>query len=157
MGSKGSLSELILEPAVILVRFINNSDCVIENESSISHLEGSAEQKEGRSKERNIGEVIEVVKIWRDLHLNKHKMLRRRLNLQDAAREIGISKKSLDDYYCQLRLGELYNFDYVSNLREKMGVLRSYVKNYRPERQPIKSRHNNKHPKDLKIINYFDL
>jgi len=34
------------------------------------------------------------------------------MNLQDAAREIGISKKSLDDYYCQLRLAELHSFNF---------------------------------------------
>ena len=75
---------------------------------------------------------MEVVKKWRDLHLHGHKTLKKRLNLQDAAKMVGISKKSLDDYYCQLRLGELYHFDYINNLSEKMGVLRTYVKNYRP-------------------------
>lgn len=30
------------------------------------------------------------------------------MNLQDAAKLVGISKKTLDDYYCQLRLGEFY-------------------------------------------------
>ena len=62
-------------------------------------------KEEGRSKERTIAEVIEFVKKWRNLHLYGHKTLNRRLNLQDAARLVGISKKSLDDYYCQLRLG----------------------------------------------------
>lgn len=66
--------------------------------------------------------------------MHGHKNLKRRLNLQDAAKIVGISKKSLDDYYCQLRLGELYNFDFFDNLNQKMGVLRSYVKNYRPEK-----------------------
>lgn len=63
-----------------------------------------------------------------------HKVLKKRLNLQDAAKIVGVSKKSLDDYYCQLRLGELYNFNFFESLNEKMGVLRTYVKNYRPER-----------------------
>ena len=96
------------------------------------------------------------MKKWRDLHLYGHKTIRRRLNLQDAARIVGISKKSLDDYYCQLRLGELYNFDFVGNLNEKMGVLRTYVKNYRPEKES-KKRQNEKHPKNLRIINQFDV
>jgi len=30
--------------------------------------------------------------------------------LQDAAKLTGIPKKSLDDYYCQLRLAEQYGF-----------------------------------------------
>ena len=37
--------------------------------------------------------------------MHGHKALKKRLNLQDAAKIVGISKKSLDDYYCQLRLG----------------------------------------------------
>lgn len=67
--------------------------------------------------------------------MHGHRTLKKRLNLQDAAKMVGISKKSLDDYYCQLRLGELYNFNFHDNLSEKMGALRSYVKNYRPERE----------------------
>lgn len=54
--------------------------------------------------------------------------MRKRLNLQDAAKLVGISKKSLDDYYCQLRLGEFYEFDFAGNLHEKIGVLRNFVK-----------------------------
>ena len=85
--------------------------------------------------------MIELVKKWRDLHMYGHKNLKRRLNLQDSAKLVGISKKSLDDYYCQLRLGELYNFNLYDHLNQKMGMLRSYVKNYRPERD-IKKRQN---------------
>ena len=39
-----------------------------------------------------------------------------KLNLQEAAEVLGISKKSLDDYYYQLRLGEKYDFDFMSNM-----------------------------------------
>lgn len=52
----------------------------------------------------------------------------KRMNLQEAARVVGISKKSLDDYYCQLRLAELHNFNFSQNMNQKMGVLRSFVK-----------------------------
>lgn len=38
-----------------------------------------------------------------------------------------------------------------------MGFLRAYVKNYRPEKQQSRRRQNDKHPKNLKIINYYDL
>jgi len=44
------------------------------------------------------------------------KTLNRRLSLQEAAKMVGISKKSLDDYYCQLRLGEFYDFDFANRL-----------------------------------------
>ena len=57
------------------------------------------------------------------------------MTLLEAAKLVGISKKSLDDYYCQLRLGELYHFDYLNHLHEKMGVLRYFIKTYRPEKE----------------------
>ena len=53
---------------------------------------------------------------------------KKKMNLQEAAKEVGVSKKSLDDYYCQLRLAELHNFNFYDNMNEKMGKLRVYVK-----------------------------
>lgn len=41
---------------------------------------------------------------------------------------IGVSKKSLDDYFLQLRLGELYGFDFKENLDQKIGVLRAHIR-----------------------------
>ena len=41
---------------------------------------------------------------------------------------MGISKKSLDDYYYQLRMGEKYEFDFPSHLQDKIGVLRTFIK-----------------------------
>ena len=41
---------------------------------------------------------------------------------------IGISKKSLDDYYYQLRLGEKHGFDFGGNMDEKVGILRTFIK-----------------------------
>ena len=73
-----------------------------------------------------------MVKKWRYLHTHGHPTIKKRLNLQEAAKLVGVSKKSLDDYYCQLRLGESYNFDFVNNLDEKIGVLRNYVRDSRP-------------------------
>ena len=40
------------------------------------------------------------------MHLNP--INGKKMNLQESAEVIGISKKSLDDYYYQLRLGEKY-------------------------------------------------
>ena len=96
------------------------------------------------------------MKRWRNLHLHGHSSINRRLNLQDAAKLVGISKKSLDDYYCQLRLGEFYNFDFYNKLHEKMGVLRSFVKDYKPEKD-AKKRQNQKHPKNIRVIEQYSL
>ncbi len=104
-----------------------------------------------RSKERSIAEVIALVKHWRTLHQSESKNGKgKKMNLQEAAREVGISKKSLDDYYCQLRLAELHNFNFLDNMNEKMGKLRAYVKEHRVD-EAARIRHH-KHPKNLKII-----
>jgi hypothetical protein len=133
--------------------FASDSDSI----DSSREREGSAEKKDGRSKERTIGETVELVKRWRELHLYGHNALRRRLNLQDAAKLVGVSKKSLDDYYCQLRLGEFYGFDFARSLSEKMGVLRNYVKEHKeqPSERDRKRKQNQKHPKNLRVIEQY--
>jgi hypothetical protein len=102
--------------------------------------------------------VIELVKQWRDLHLNEPKSgnSTKKMNLQEAAKVIGVSKKSLDDYYCQLRLAEVNNFDFYSHLHEKMGVLRNFVKECEKGKSMNTSRHH-KHPKSLRVIDQFEM
>jgi hypothetical protein len=55
-----------------------------------------------RTKERKIGEVILAVKKWRELYTLGEKGPDGQMNplsLEDAAKKVGISKKSLDDYF----------------------------------------------------------
>ena len=66
--------------------------------------------------------MILAVKKWRKLYKSK------RLNLTKAAKLIGISKKSLDDYYLVLRIGQILGFDYETNMDSKMGDLRAYIR-----------------------------
>ncbi len=59
-----------------------------------------------RSKERKLGYIIEKVYLWRKLvkgfnHEHDKKMIR--LTQIEAAKEVGISKKSLDDYLKQIK------------------------------------------------------
>ena len=51
-----------------------------------------------------------------------------RYSLEDAAAKVSVSKKSLDDYLLQLRFGKKYGFDFQKHRNEKVGVLRTYVK-----------------------------
>lgn len=46
----------------------------------------------------------------------------------EAAKLVGISKKSLDDYFLILRQGDIYGYDFAGNLAHGMGELRSYLK-----------------------------
>lgn len=63
---------------------------------------------------------------WRDFHDSSPS--NRKINLQESAKIVGISKKSLDDYFFQLRMGEKYGFDFTNNMDNKIGLLRSFVK-----------------------------
>lgn len=63
-----------------------------------------------------------------------------KVSLVDAANSVGISKKSLDDYFCQLRLGQKYGFDFKANLDNKIGELRAFVK----ARRTISNQHDTK-------------
>jgi len=52
-----------------------------------------------------------------------------RYSLEDAASKVGVSKKSLDDYLLQLRFGKKFGFDFQAHKDDKVGVLRTFVKN----------------------------
>ena len=55
-------------------------------------------------------------------------------SLEEAAQQVKISKKSLDDYLQQIRKGKLYGFNFNEHFDEKVGVLRNYVKKCENER-----------------------
>ena len=55
-------------------------------------------------------------------------------SLEDAAKKVWISKKSLDDYFLQLKNGKANGFNFNEHKNDKIGILRNW----------------NKHHKDLK-------
>eukprot|EP00826_Nyctotherus_ovalis_P018302 TRINITY_DN15466_c0_g1_i13.p1 TRINITY_DN15466_c0_g1~~TRINITY_DN15466_c0_g1_i13.p1 ORF type:complete len:209 (+),score=66.36 TRINITY_DN15466_c0_g1_i13:73-699(+) len=83
-----------------------------------------------RNKERKIGEIIEKVNDWRTLYTGTVDAGGKsvKYSLDDAAKLVGIAKKTLDDYLLQLRAGKKYGFDFQKHKDEKVGTLRSYVK-----------------------------
>lgn len=68
---------------------------------------------------------------WRNLYekgrVNIHGEIEK-VNLDAAATIVGLSRKTLDDYYAQLRKAEHYGYNFEENSEEKMGSLRKYVK-----------------------------
>ena len=79
-----------------------------KGEHSDALINGQAEMSKGsrRTKERKIGEVILAVKKWRELYTVGEKQTDqsfKQLSLEEAAIKVGISKKSLDDYFLQLK------------------------------------------------------
>lgn len=83
-----------------------------------------------RAKERHIGYVIKKVYIWKKLScsaIDKNGK-KAKMTLNDAAECIGISKKSLDEYINQIRLGSYFGFDFNRHKYERVGILRAFVK-----------------------------
>lgn len=64
-----------------------------ENTDTLITSQAEAGKRSRREKERKIGEVVIKVSAWRKLY-NDH-----RVTLEIAADKVGISKKSLDDYF----------------------------------------------------------
>ncbi len=90
-----------------------------------------AQPHQKRTKERTIQDIIEKVSLWRKLYNGvtdpEGNLLR--YSLEDAASKVGVSKKSLDDYLLQLRFGKRFGFDFQKHKDDKVGVLRTFVKN----------------------------
>ena len=55
--------------------------------------------------------------------------------LEDSATEIGVIKKTLDDYLLQIRNGKRYGFNFQKMKDEKIGELRSFVKEKRTDKK----------------------
>jgi len=83
-----------------------------------------------RSKERTIGFIIEKVALWRRLYNGVQTQEGETLqySLEEAAKKVGISKKSLDDYLLQLRFGRKYGFNFNNHKEDGVGTLRAFVK-----------------------------
>ena len=124
-------------------RQIINKDNALKMEYNILD-EGKSEEKSEnnypelgmktrRAKERKIGSVVRKVYIWRKLYTGfqdeNGKTIK--LTLEEAAKKVGISKKSLDDYLIQLRNGRNLGFNFNEHQNDKVGVLRSYVKKHK--------------------------
>ena len=108
--------------------------------------------KSKRAKERKIGYIIKKVFMWKTLYNgiystdengNKIKI---KYTLEQAAAKAGISKKSLDDYLIQLRIGKFFNFNFTEHKNDKVGILRSFVKKhkqqYEKEKKNLKNDNN---------------
>jgi DNA-binding transcriptional regulator YiaG len=75
----------------------------------------SGTQFEGRGRERSIREVIALVKRWKELSQSSKRSARssQRVSQKQAARELGLSKKTLEDYEGQLQLAEVHDFNFI--------------------------------------------
>ena len=104
-------------------------------EEAIQKFEIGENNKTKRAKERKIGYIIRKVYMWRKMYSGfiDERGRRIKLTLEEAADKVGISKKSLDDYLIQLRIGKMLGFNFNEHQNDKVGVLRSYVRKHRKE------------------------
>jgi hypothetical protein len=88
------------------------------------------EDRGSKQKEKRIGEVVEKVALWRRFYTGfydeKGTFIQKPLEL--AAAEVGIAKKTLDDYLLQIRCGKKYGFNFNEFVNGKIGELRAFVR-----------------------------
>jgi hypothetical protein len=86
---------------------------------------------EKRVKERTIAYVLGKVGEWRKYYedglTDEHGELTK-LTLDESANRVRLSRKTLDDYYAQIRRGKELGFDFEGEKDAKMGQLRKFVK-----------------------------
>jgi hypothetical protein len=87
-----------------------------------------SDPKKKKVKERTIREAIDAVKQWRELYEITDEKGKRMYTLETAAQKVGYAKKTLDDYFNQLRMAQFYKFDFTKHQMDKIGVLRRFVK-----------------------------
>ena len=99
-----------------------------ENEDNLENNQGNAElnynTKSKRAKEKKIGYIIRKVFEWKGFR----KFTDNKMSLIDAAANVGLSKKTLDEYFNQIKEGKKYNFDFNKHKKDKVNILRGYVK-----------------------------
>ena len=97
-------------------------------------FEDAQTEMRARSRERTLHEVIKLVSMWRKLQSgvlvrdNSGHPVKRQHTTECAARYLGMSKKTMDEYLHQLRYGEKLNFDFEAHLYHGAGVLRTFIK-----------------------------
>ena len=128
------LRQIIKKENVLRMDLIEDD---IENiEESNSHNYFNSKSK--RAKERKIGYIIKKVFMWKTLYNGfydkdeKGNLTKYKFTLEQAADKIGISKKSLDDYLIQLRIGKMFGFNFNEHKNDKVGILRAFVKKKKP-------------------------
>ena len=134
------------------------------NEEDIEKLDESQSKnyfnsKSKRAKERKIGYIIKKILMWKTLYngyLEKDKngnYKKIKLTLEQAAEKVGISKKSLDDYLIQLRIGRMFGFNFTEHKNDKVGVLRAFVKSHKNEYENKKNLMSNNDIKNIVNVN----
>jgi hypothetical protein len=109
----------------LYIKIRNKKKLVIEallEEQKIKYDEVE-DEKNNKQKEKKIGEVVEKVALWRKFYTGFHDENGNYIQrpLETAANEVGIAKKTLDDYLLQIRSGKKYGFNFNEKVNAKIG------------------------------------
>ena len=95
---------------------------VTEQNKNTAQLNYNVDSK--RANEKRIGFVVKKVFQWKGFR----KYTDNKMSLIEAAKNVRLSKKTLDEYFNQIKEGKKYNFDFNKHKKDKVNILRGYVK-----------------------------
>jgi hypothetical protein len=106
---------------------------LLKEEQKLKYNDYESDNRQTKQKEKTISEVVEKVALWRKLYTGfideKNEVVH--MDLDTSATEIGIVKKTLDDYLLQIRNGKRYGFNFHKRRQDKIGELRTFVKEHK--------------------------
>lgn len=70
--------------------------------------------------------MIEKVLKWRELYAGMG--VKEKIPLEEGAKIVNISKKTLDDYLSQIKKGKRFGFNFNEHKNEKIGILREFIR-----------------------------
>lgn len=119
-----------------------------EEEKEESENKGKSGKKGDckRSKEKRIGYIVKKVFEWKGLR----RLSQGTMSLSDAANCVGLSKKTLDEYFNQIKEGKKYGFDFNKYKKDKVNVLRGFVKKKKDKEPKEKEAKESKKKKKVK-------
>ena len=103
------------------------------NNSTLSTLDKNQNNNKkiiSRRRERRIEYIIEKVYLWRKLLNGFYKNeVFLKFDSKKAAKIVGVSKKSLDEYTKLLRKARKFNYDFNKNRNKRISHLKNFIKN----------------------------
>lgn len=120
-----------------------SSESSIEGFDQEETSEDHVTKKKSRHKERTIHEALKLVAEWRKIHKEGYTEQDSSEiiypTLEEAAKRVGVVKKSLDDYFLMIKHAKLHGFDFEKNSNERFGVLRAFVKKNKQKKESQKT------------------
>ncbi len=126
---KTSVSDLCSQK---FINFINDERNIVGKDVRNKNKNYNNNNKKiiSRRRERRIEYIIEKVILWRKLINGFYKNeVFQKFDSKKAAKIVGVSKKSLDDYTKVLRKGKKLNYDFNKNRNKRIIHLKNFIKN----------------------------